>query len=395
MKFLIATSMPVATSSSRCNLMSRFNAAGLSLHQGQNEFTLSPPMPSFALHTEKSTCQSSERSENEFSQNTRAPTECLNDMVDATHCNYRSVLIDMKHEAGPGDQSPVSVEAPGLFHFVADACHEACSQPASLPESDEVVGALTRCEAHMRRLERLNAMLESSSNESWSRSDNRQMLAMGLKKNKYFPAIQSLLLAVRLRNQKLTQEVPATTTSYLSDDHTPTLNTDVSEQARMCGSDIAEEVGSLLRLENQTAQTVLDILRGMSEDIPICKEEARTIVSHARAQYSPAKAALTDAVHRAATDQDAILSGQRYAPLSSTLPLAPRYPFACLSYSHTATDCPDLGAREQEAEGEPARGGRLRPRGLAAQALRTPMSDPPFPLLPRPATPPPHVHPFP
>jgi hypothetical protein len=144
------------------------------------------------------------------------------------------------------------------------------------------------------------------------------MLAMGLKKNKYFPAIQSLLLAIRLRSQESIQDIPPKTTSYLSDAHTPALNTDVSEQheVRKCGSDIAEEVGSLLRLENQTAHTVLDILRGMSEDIPICKEEARTIVSHARAQYSPTKAALTGAVHRAATDQDAIPSGQRYAPVS-------------------------------------------------------------------------------
>jgi hypothetical protein len=53
------------------------------------------------------------------------------------------------------------------------------------------------------------------------------------------------------------------------------------------------------------------MLHQMSEDIPICKEEVRTMVSGAKGQYSSAKCALAGAVHRVATDQDATPSSQR------------------------------------------------------------------------------------
>jgi hypothetical protein len=238
----------------------------------------------------------------------------LNSAAGALHRNYSSVLIDVKLEAAPGDQSPVSVDAPELFQFGSGACAQPSSQPAAtVAESDEVSGALTRCEAHVRRLERMNNVLETFGDTSWSRSDNREMLVMRLKQNKYFPAIQSLLLASRLTGKGGDLETTSTTPSTPPDStpHANTLDSQVSESARRCGSDIAEEVSSLHRLERQTLHTVLGMLHQMSEDIPICKEEVRTMVSGAKGQYSSAKCALAGAVHRVATDQDATPSSQR------------------------------------------------------------------------------------
>ena len=76
------------------------------------------------------------------------------------------------------------------------------------------------------------------------------------------------------------------------------------ENARKCGEELSEEVSSLRLLEDQTLKTVHAMIASMSEDIPICAEEAQAILSRVKAMFSPARQALSAAVRRLAAEQD-------------------------------------------------------------------------------------------
>jgi hypothetical protein len=171
-------------------------------------------------------------------------------------------------------------------------------------EPETLSGALMRCEARVKRLDKLNTLLEAFAHESWSSSDSRHALAARLRRSKYHAAIKACMLSLRLGPAASRPADPAPPAA-------PPADLGLSSLARQCGADVAGEVSALRMLERQTLSTVVAMVRGLSSDVPVCGEEVRAVAARMRGAYAPAKRALAVAVRRVAEDKEANLANAR------------------------------------------------------------------------------------
>ena len=192
------------------------------------------------------------------------------------------------HETGPHSPEPVD--------FFFDRAVELTESSADGHPRHTADGAVKRCEASVKRLERINEMLESFAEGAWSSGDDMQTLARDLRRNKHYSAIQSRMLHSRLMRHER-QPMLADVDIFAAD---PNL----FNYARSCGAEMNEELISLQMLEEQTLKTVQAMVASMSGDVPICTEEARSIVSSVRAKFGPAHRALSAAMRRLAVEKD-------------------------------------------------------------------------------------------
>jgi hypothetical protein len=111
--------------------------------------------------------------------------------------------------------------------------------------SQQAEGAVKRCEASVKRLHRMNEVLESLSEAAWSSSDDMQTLAKRFRLNHYYPTIRSTMLKSRLMHH---QSQPIT-----NDIDSDAVDPNLHENARKCGAEISDEVSSdsLQMLENE------------------------------------------------------------------------------------------------------------------------------------------------
>ena len=156
----------------------------------------------------------------------------------------------------------------------------------------------------MKRLERMNEMLESLSDGAWICDNETQTLAKRLKLSKYYPAIRSKMLDTRLMQQP-TQPRKDSIDCAAAD---PNLQ----ENSIKCGGEISDEVSTLQILEDKTSKSVHAMLASLSGDIPICSEEAEAILSRVKATFDPARKALSAAVRSLAAEKDSHSTIARY-----------------------------------------------------------------------------------
>jgi hypothetical protein len=78
------------------------------------------------------------------------------------------------------------------------------------------------------------------------------------------------------------------------------------------GPEISDEVSTLQMLEDKTSETVQAMLESISKDIPICTQEAETILSYVKTTFNPARKALSTAVRKLAVEKDSHLLIARY-----------------------------------------------------------------------------------
>jgi hypothetical protein len=206
--------------------------------------------------------------------------------------------IDKKQTLDTGLHSPVSVD---FF----DSVQRMQDSPADSNPTHRVEGAVKRCEASVKRLQRMNEALESLANAAWFSPDHSQTLAERLKINKYYPAIRSKMLDSGLMHHVSQRKI--------DDIDSDAADPDLFENARKCGPEISDEVSTLQMLEDKTSKTVRAMLESMSGDVPICTEEAKSILSHVKATFNPARAALSAAVRRLAVEKDSHSMIARYA----------------------------------------------------------------------------------
>jgi hypothetical protein len=156
-------------------------------------------------------------------------------------------------------------------------------------ETQEPDGAFRRCEARIKRLDKLNAAIEAFAREDWSCTDNRHLLERRFNQNPYCAAIKAKMLAARLHAVRVRPELLRDTGQS-----EPDLN--LSGRARNCSPAVADELTSLRMVQHQTVAAVGAMLRSASADVPLCSEEAGAAIARARAAYAPAKIALRSAV---------------------------------------------------------------------------------------------------
>ena len=248
---------------------------------------------------------------------------------------YRAVLISSSHDFQKRIQSdeclhsPVSVDCfdrAGEITDMTDHKHHAISAAE---------GALKRCEANVKRMARLNSMMESFAGESWSDTDHCKSLARNLRNSKYFPALQSRMLRFRLMKRQCRHSQLANIVEH------PQHDTELNRNAMRCGADMSDEVGSLQLLQERAVDTLRAMLRSMSGDVSICGEEVQAALSRVRSSFASANKALSHAVSRLAADKE-----------SSTL--ASRY-FQVRSFCGRLLLCGRVTLAVQEKEGPPQR----------------------------------------
>jgi hypothetical protein len=160
---------------------------------------------------------------------------------------------------------------------------------SSMQTDEEPDGAFRRCEARIRRLDKLNAALEAFGRDDWSCTDNRHLLERRLNQNPYCAAIKARMLAARLHGVRVRPEL-------LRDTGQSEPDLGLSGRARSCSAAVADELTSLRMVQHQTVAAVGAMLRSASADVPLCSEEAGAAMARARAAYAPAKLALRSAV---------------------------------------------------------------------------------------------------
>ena len=190
-----------------------------------------------------------------------------------------------------GKQSEMEVKRLGSSDPIdADCDHTAIDSPDSIG-----IGALKQCDARVKRLDALSRLLESFADPLWTSSEDIDQLSMALKQNAYLPAIRNRMLSLQLTPY----ESCSADSALLRGLDTPWPGQDsVLQRARLCGPDIVSEISSLRSLEEQASSTTMKMLTQMSEDIPLCVEEARTAMSKTRSRFNPARSELADAVDR-------------------------------------------------------------------------------------------------
>jgi hypothetical protein len=218
------------------------------------------------------------------------------------------------------------------------------------PNQEEILsGALMRCEARVKRLDRLNALLESFSSEGWATCENRQALSARLRRNRFYPALQEAMLTLRLERQGRLEanctllpshrraDVPiacepevvsaseaAAAVAAAAAAAASSAEEGLSELARTIGADVAGEVSALRMLERQTLGTVAAMAHSLSADVPVSGEDLRAMIARARDEYAPARRALAAAVQRVAEEKEAGLCNARCVPLNDGNPLDSR-----------------------------------------------------------------------
>lgn len=220
---------------------------------------------------------------------------------------YRTVLIssafdfEYSKEGKEGLQSPVSVD----FFNSTDIDPDGCCQQTNRPCAE---GAIKRCEASVQRLARMNTVIEALSSDLWALSDDRHLLGNNLKQNRFFSALQSKLLSLRLQNHSHGSGNAESERKASSQ-----LVSDLHDNARKCGPDMSDEVASLQMLQERTAQSIQRMLKAMSGDVPLCDEEAQSVLHAAQTAFVPAQRALSQAITRLAADRASSTLASRQA----------------------------------------------------------------------------------
>ena len=270
--------------------------------------------------------------------------------------DYSSILMSSCHDTDPdigmsfGDLSPTSVD---FF----DAASKITSSKRS---ESNFQGALKRCEAREKLLDKLSKLQDLLGGDSWSTSDDRQVLAAQLKHNTYFSAIQSRMLPCRLGGG---DQEPG----YLRQSDTAKSEADLSQLSRSGGSDFARDADALLMLEQQALRTVRAMLEHASTDVPLCREEAHEILATTRSLFNPAKHALATAGRRAASEKESNPASARFVDLVSPCSCS------CVRVVHDSTLTCLARLLQQAKEGPQQSGGHQRARRLAHHPLRQPL----------------------
>ena len=76
---------------------------------------------------------------------------------------------------------------------------------------------------------------------------------------------------------------------------------------------MSDEVASLQMLQERTAQSIQRMLKAMSGDVPLCDEEAQSVLHAAQTAFVPAQRALSQAITRLAADRASSTLASRQA----------------------------------------------------------------------------------
>ncbi|EKX44595.1 hypothetical protein GUITHDRAFT_163489 [Guillardia theta CCMP2712] len=154
--------------------------------------------------------------------------------------------------------------------------------------------ALKRCEARIRRLDRLNEILEKLTEKSWIQTQTSNLLSDKLRSNAYFKIIQA---KIKQRHRQWLMENQSLLYERCGNDKKENLN--LSGKARNLNKDAEVELRQLRALEHQSVKTLRMMVSALSADTPVCEEEFKAAANVAMAAYNPAKQALSAAIDKA------------------------------------------------------------------------------------------------
>ncbi len=284
---------------------------GADLHSRPVFFDLPPVLPGFLLSSGQlfppsqyvSTRFSTERVEPVRNFTHSANSLRIQHAPDPDYCEVlvssAECRVDKKRTHDMiGLRSPVSVD-------IFDRLQSKLDSPADEIPAHNAEGAVKRCEASVKRLERMNGMLDSIADGAWLSSDQMQALTKKLNLNKFYAAIRSRMFDSRLMHQVQHASQDSQESQPKQDGIDPAAaDPDLYKIANKCGAEMSDEVSTLQLLEDKTLEKVRAMLASINGEIPICTEEVETILSHVKVKFNPARKALSAAMRILAVEKD-------------------------------------------------------------------------------------------